>query len=127
MLRLTAKYADWWNVSSTGIEGYRRLVSECEQACISVGRDPSTLKRTWGGAVACAATLEEALALAGDRYSPGNPDDDFSFLGTPQQVIEQMQRFIELGVDYFMLDCMGFPSQTCLNMFINEVLPALKY
>ena len=23
MLRLTAKYADWWNVSSSGVEAYR--------------------------------------------------------------------------------------------------------
>jgi alkanesulfonate monooxygenase SsuD/methylene tetrahydromethanopterin reductase-like flavin-dependent oxidoreductase (luciferase family) len=38
MLHLTAKYADWWNVSSTGIEGYKHMAEECERACADVGR-----------------------------------------------------------------------------------------
>lgn len=125
LLRLTAKYADWWNVSSLGVDGYRSLVKECERACLEVGRDPSTLKQTWSGGCACAATQEEAQALAGDLYSAEN-DDDFGFVGTPQQVIEQMRYFIDLGVDYFMLDCAGFPGLTTLRMLINEVLPALN-
>src|SRR5512139_1641377 len=33
MLRLAAKYADEWNVSSTGPQRYRRLVEEFERAC----------------------------------------------------------------------------------------------
>lgn len=43
MLRLTAKYADWWNVSSTGLEGYRHLVKDCERACANLGRHPAPL------------------------------------------------------------------------------------
>lgn len=125
MLRMTAKYADWWNVSSIGIEPYRNLVAECERACLEVGRDPSTLKRTWVGGCACSSTQEEALALAGDRISAENADD-FGFVGTPQQVIEQMRHFVELGVDYFMLDCAGFPDLVTLRMLIDDVLPALN-
>ncbi len=34
------------------------------------------------------------------------------FIGTPKQILEQMQPFIELGIDYFMLDCSGFPDLT---------------
>ena len=48
------------------------------------------------------------------------------FVGTPAQIIEQMQPFIELGVDYFMLDCGGFPRLTTVEMLVNEVLPALN-
>jgi alkanesulfonate monooxygenase SsuD/methylene tetrahydromethanopterin reductase-like flavin-dependent oxidoreductase (luciferase family) len=126
MLRVTAKYADWWNVSSTGVEGYRRLVEECERACADVGRDPITLRRSWCGGCACARTQEEAERFAGDLYSANNPDDDFGFVGTPQQVVEQMRCFITLGVDYFMLDCSGFPNLTTLELLANEVLPALN-
>ncbi|MCA9925628.1 MAG: LLM class flavin-dependent oxidoreductase, partial [Anaerolineales bacterium] len=46
MLRLTAKYADGWNVSSTGIRQYRRLVAAFERACAEVGRDPATVRRS---------------------------------------------------------------------------------
>lgn len=125
MLRLTAKYADWWNVSSTSLASYQPMVERLKQTCHELGRDPSTIRKTWAGGCACAPTHEEAAALVDDR---GNADDeeDFDFVGTPDRLIEQMRRFIDLGVDYFMLDCGGFPKLTTLEMLINEVLPALR-
>ncbi len=125
MLRLTAKYADWWNVSSSGIERYRRMAEAFERACAEVGRDPSTVRRSWGGGCACAPTQAEAEVFAGGLYSSAS-DEDFGFVGAPQQLVEQMRPFIELGVDYFMLDCGGFPKLTTLEMLIHEVLPALN-
>lgn len=126
MLSVTARYADWWNVSSTGIEGYQRLVEECERACADVSRNPETLRRSWCGGCACASTPEEAERLARESNIANNTDDDFDFVGTPEQLVEQMRAFIELGVDYFMLDCSGFPNLTTLELLANEVLPALN-
>lgn len=126
MLRLAAKYADWWNVSSLSIERYRQVAVECEQACSEVGRDPATLRRTWVGGCVCSPTQEEALLVAGDRYSAEDKFDDFGFVGTPEQVMQQMLPFIEAGVDYFILDCGGFPNLTTLEMLISKVLPALN-
>lgn len=125
MLRLTAKYADWWNVSSTGIARYRRMVAEFEQACVEGGRDPATVRRTWGGGCVCAATQAAVERFAGDRYSSSS-DDDFDFVGTPQQLVQQMRPFIDLGVDYFILDCGGFPDLTTLELLVKEVLPAVN-
>lgn len=125
MLRLTATYADWWNVSSTGIDGCRRMVKMFAAACAEVGRDPATVRRTWVGGCACAPTRAEAEALAGGRFSPAD-DDDSGFVGTPQQSVEQMRPFIDPGVDYFMLDCSGFPRLTALEMPVAEALPALN-
>ena len=126
MLRLTAKYADWWNVSSLGVVAYRQVVQESEQACREVGRDPSTLKRTWCGGCACAPTHAEAQRFARNRFSAENEQDDFGFVGTPQQVLQQMRPFIELGVEYFILDCSSFPDLTTLKLLVDEVLPALQ-
>lgn len=127
MLRLVAHYADWWNVSSTGIEAYRDLVEELERACDEVGRDPATVRRVWSGGCICAPTQAEALELARHR---GNGDVIYEagedFVGTPAQVIEQMGPFIELGVDAFLLDCGGFPRLTTVEMLIDYVLPALN-
>ena len=125
MLRLTARYADWWNVSSIGPGIYARMAREFEQACADVGRDPATVRRTWGGGCACASTPAEARRLAGNRVSADN-EEDFGFVGTPVQIVEQMGRFIELGVDYFMVDCSGFPTLTTLELLVHEVLPALN-
>ena len=126
MLHLTARFAGEWNVSSTGLIGYHRLVDEFEKACKVEGRNPLTVRRSWCGGCSCAPTQAEAERFAGDRYSANNPEDDFGFVGTPQQVIEQMQSFINLGVDSFMVDCGGFPNLTTLKMLINEVLPVLQ-
>jgi alkanesulfonate monooxygenase SsuD/methylene tetrahydromethanopterin reductase-like flavin-dependent oxidoreductase (luciferase family) len=51
---------------------------------------------------------------------------DFGFVGTPAQVIEQMRPFIDLGVDYFMLGCEGFPNLELLELLLDEVAPALN-
>jgi alkanesulfonate monooxygenase SsuD/methylene tetrahydromethanopterin reductase-like flavin-dependent oxidoreductase (luciferase family) len=125
MLRLTAKYADEWNVSSTGITKYRHLVTAFEHACTEVDRHPSTVQRSWGGGCICARTQVEAENLAGDRYST-DPQDDFDFVGTPKQIIAQMRPFIDLGVSSFLLDCGGFPSLTTLELLVNEVLPIIN-
>ncbi len=129
MLRLTARHADWWNVSSTGIEQYRSYVQEFERACAEIGRDPATVRRTRGGGCVCASSTAEVVELAAGRlqlrgasaYQVGE-----DFVGTPAQIIEQMQPFVELGVDYFMLDCGGFPQLTTVELLVHEVLPALN-
>jgi alkanesulfonate monooxygenase SsuD/methylene tetrahydromethanopterin reductase-like flavin-dependent oxidoreductase (luciferase family) len=130
MLRLVARHADWWNVSSTKIAEYRRLVDEFRRACDDVGRDPATVRRTWGGGYVCAPTEAAVADLTSERplvlgaeyaYQVGE-----DFVGTPAQIVEQMRPFIELGVDYFMLDCGGFPRLTTVELLVNEVLPAIN-
>jgi alkanesulfonate monooxygenase SsuD/methylene tetrahydromethanopterin reductase-like flavin-dependent oxidoreductase (luciferase family) len=125
MMRLTARHADWWNVSSTGPQEYRRAAEEFARACDAVGRDPATIRRTWVGGCACAPTQAEAERLTGGRFD-SHSVDDFGFVGTPSQLVEQMRPFIALGVDYFMLDCGGFPELTTLEMLVGEVLPMLN-
>ena len=130
MLRLVARHADWWNVSSTGIADYRNLVDEFQRACDEVRRDPATVRRVWAGGCVCAPTEAEVADLATERplvlgeafaYQVGE-----DFVGTPAQIVEQMRPFVELGVDLFLLDCGGFPRLTTVEMLANEVLPALN-
>jgi alkanesulfonate monooxygenase SsuD/methylene tetrahydromethanopterin reductase-like flavin-dependent oxidoreductase (luciferase family) len=121
ILRLIARYADWWNVSGVSIDNYRLFVQESERACEDVGRDPRTLRRTWFGRCLCAPTEEAVQALNVD-----NLPTDRAFVGTPEQVIAQMRAFVDLGVDYFMFSNGGFPHLTTLEMLINEVLPAFE-
>ncbi len=77
----------------------------------------------------CAPTEAGVAKLAAGRLQMGEGygyQVGEDFVGTPAQVIEQMQPFVELGVDYFMLDCGGFPRLTTVEMLVNEVLPALN-
>jgi alkanesulfonate monooxygenase SsuD/methylene tetrahydromethanopterin reductase-like flavin-dependent oxidoreductase (luciferase family) len=121
MLRLAARYADWWNVSWTGISDYSKQVVECERACAEINRDPATLRRTWFGGCVCGPTEDAVKSLNITGISSNN-----AFVGTPNQIIEQMLPFIELGVNYFILGSGGFPNLTTLETLIQEVLPALQ-
>lgn len=125
MLRLAARYADDWNVSSTGPSAYRRLAGEFDHACGEVGRDPATVRRSWVGGCVCAPTPEQAAVFALDPAVDAD-GEDFGFVGTPTQIIAQMRPFIELGVTTFILDCGGFPNLTTLELLVTEVLPALN-
>ena len=60
--------------------------------------------------------LARTLGLASRAYIGGLESDRG----------KQMQPFVELGVDYFMLDCQGFPDLTTATMLVTEVLPALN-
>ncbi|MCB0157215.1 MAG: LLM class flavin-dependent oxidoreductase [Caldilineaceae bacterium] len=126
MLHLTARYADWWNVSSTGVADYAAMAEELERACDAVGRDPQTIRRTWAGGCVCRETHAAAQAIAGDGGDVDDADDDFDFVGTPAQLVEQMRAFVALGVDCFMLDCGGFPNLTTLELLVDRVLPQLS-
>jgi alkanesulfonate monooxygenase SsuD/methylene tetrahydromethanopterin reductase-like flavin-dependent oxidoreductase (luciferase family) len=121
MLRVAARYADWWNVSWTGIDTYRLYVQEFERACSEVQRDPATLRRAWFGGCVCGQTEAAVKKLNTNNYSR-----ERAFLGTPTQLIEQMQQFVDLGVDYFMLLNGGFPDLTTLELLVSEVMPALN-
>lgn len=125
MLRVAAKHADWWNVSSTSSKHYQPMVQEFERICADIGRAPSSVRRSWIGGCACAPSEEQAQRFTEGRWR-ADDDDDFGFVGTPQQIIEQMRPFIDLGVDYFMFDCAGFPDLTTLHLLIDEVLPSFK-
>lgn len=124
MLRLIARHADWWNVSWCHINNYRQLVPACERACEEVGRDPATLRRTWFGGCICVEKEAELnkLQIQGTRL-------ENALIGTPQQIIERMQAFIELGVDHFEFSWWGPDRETALRnleLIASEVLPAIK-
>ncbi len=126
MLRLAARYADWWNVSSTGPAEYRRLSQMLDAACTAIGREPGTIRRTWGGGCICAPTREQALQLAGDRYGLDPASNDFDLVGTPGELIDQIRQFVDIGVDYFLVDCGGFPDLTTLESLMGDVIPTFK-
>jgi F420-dependent oxidoreductase-like protein len=52
-LRLTARYADVWNISGGDPEAVAKLIDKFDETCAAVGRDPSTVRRSlqfdWDG------------------------------------------------------------------------------
>lgn len=92
MLRLTARYADAWNVfpSRTGntIERLLPILRRVDAACEAVGRDPATLERT------CAVFIG----------LPGQPDPGDSpqplITGSAEELAESLRAFVEVGISH---------------------------
>jgi alkanesulfonate monooxygenase SsuD/methylene tetrahydromethanopterin reductase-like flavin-dependent oxidoreductase (luciferase family) len=47
-------------------------------------------------------------------------------VGTPVQVAEQLQRFVDVGVEYFCVRVVDFPRFEGIELFANEVIPLLQ-
>ena len=120
-LRVVAKYADWWNITAGTPEGYAHKLAVLRGHCRAVGRDYDQIVKTWAGeAVAVATTESEARRIA--EASPHKSDP---IVGTPEQVAEQVQAFIDAGVQYVIVRAIDFPSTDGIELFASEVMPRL--
>ena len=115
MLKLVARYADGWNIAWTKPEEYVQKLKDFEQACQQEGRDPSQVRRSWFGRCICTTSKEEAATLKG----PG-------LLGTPEQIVEQIQAYVDLGIDHFMLGSREVTDLTTVELLAHEVFPHFK-
>jgi alkanesulfonate monooxygenase SsuD/methylene tetrahydromethanopterin reductase-like flavin-dependent oxidoreductase (luciferase family) len=123
MLRLVARHADWWNTGIDTLDKAKELLKALDAACEAEGRDPKTLRRTAMTGCYCAPTEQKLKELTAMHRGPFG----MGFVGTPSQVVEQMQPFIEAGFDYFMISAGGvFHDLTSPELLAHEVLPALN-
>jgi F420-dependent oxidoreductase-like protein len=111
--RLAARYADEFNLSSSGPEKARAAFADVDAACVAIERDPSTLTHsTMAGVLIGRDDGEMAARLAAAAAALGSADDDQAWLderlerwitGTPDQAREAVRRFAEAGVERMML------------------------
>ena len=123
-MKHAAKYADIWNYPDSPLDRYVERQTLLKRHIDDIGRDPATLRCSWFGRVAIGRTEAEAAARGLSRENKWTRDN--AFVGTPQQIAEQMNAFIEIGCDYFMVDIIGAPDETVISLFIEEVIPALN-
>lgn len=123
MMRLVARYADWWNTGIDTLEKAKEQLKALDAACEQVGRDPKTLRRTAMVQCYCVSTERKVKEYAERQKRPFGLD----IVGTPAQVVELLQPFIEIGFDYYMIAARDFPHDlTTLELLAHEVLPALN-
>ena len=121
-MRLAVQYADGWNLPDANIEKYRDRLTILKQHCADLERDPASIQLSWFGRLAVANSEAEALALSNGRWTKDN-----AFVGTPQQVVDLMLPFVDLGVEYFMLEVLGLPDPAVIGLVTEDVLPRLRH
>ena len=120
-MALAARFADWWSLPDANFAVYSERVKVLRDTCASINRDPASLRLTWFGRLAVAKSEQEAEALSNGEWTK-----EQAFVGTPAQVVEQMQEFAELGVDYFMVEVLGLSDSETRGMVLEDVLPKLE-
>lgn len=117
-LKITAKYADEWNVWGT-VETLRHKMAILDQHCADIGRDPKSIKRT---AVALLFMSEDNGFLEKMRSAELQ---QAAIIGTPAEVKEIVADYAAAGVDELIVPdfTLGPREQkiATLDTFITEV------
>jgi alkanesulfonate monooxygenase SsuD/methylene tetrahydromethanopterin reductase-like flavin-dependent oxidoreductase (luciferase family) len=111
--RLAARFADEFNLSSSGPDKAREAFAAADAACVAIERDPATLTHsTMAGVMIGRDDGEMAERLAATTKALGNAPGDREWLeerlerwitGTPEQAREKVARFADAGVERIML------------------------
>ncbi|WP_207591738.1 LLM class flavin-dependent oxidoreductase [Halomontanus rarus] len=126
-LRVTAEYADRWNIPGVGPDTYEHKLEVLADHCEDLGRDYDDIEKT----VTVNALLREDSAAARSAYrshleetpdGPPAPDDVPAAVGTPAEVAAVVETFGDLGVEMFQIEVPKNDRRTA-ELFVDEVLP----
>jgi F420-dependent oxidoreductase-like protein len=123
LLRIVARHAHGWNVWLMPVEDYRRKVEVLAGHCRDAGRDPATIARSLGIALAVAPTEQEVGEELKRRE--GKREPRFVVSGTPEQVAAQLQPYVDLGARTIIIEGIAAFNREMLALFKREVAPAL--
>jgi F420-dependent oxidoreductase-like protein len=126
-LRVVARHADVANFGGKPHE-WQHKAEVLKQHCEDVGRDYDEIRKTISGEVLIRETeaeLEEIGSLSlwrepFDSWRQGN------LVGTPEQVCEKLQAYIDLGCTGFVPWCSDYPSTQSLELFAEQVIPSFR-
>jgi F420-dependent oxidoreductase-like protein len=119
---LAARYADEFNVPFSTVEVTRECFERVAKASEDAGRVASgrpALTLSVAQTIACGRTTAEAQRRA-DRI--GGPPRLF---GTPDQVVEQIERFAQIGVTRLYLQILDLNDLDHLDVIAGEIAPKL--
>src|SRR4051794_31155521 len=121
-LRTVAKWATGWNTFFGDPAGYEHKVDVLEEHCAQVGRDPMEIRRQ----IVVRTVLGETEADARERAQQRGLAPEGAVIGTPDQLVERLAPYRELGVGDFLM--MGRPplDRTTVELFAAQVGPALR-
>jgi alkanesulfonate monooxygenase SsuD/methylene tetrahydromethanopterin reductase-like flavin-dependent oxidoreductase (luciferase family) len=72
---------------------------------------------------------EQELIDAGTRSFWGEPFESWqagNLVGTPEQVAEKLQTYIDLGCTGFVPWCSDYPEHETLRLFAEKVMPQVR-
>jgi probable F420-dependent oxidoreductase len=97
-LRLTAQYADYWNMFiGTNDEDLTVVHRAVDEACVKAGRDPATLHRTASAMIDLPGSEKSPVAVRAYRSSRALP------AGTPEELGDRLRALAGMGISHVQL------------------------
>ncbi len=127
-IKLAAKHADWWNLSDTKVDVFKQRMGILEAHCADQDRDFATIRKTFFGRMVVGITMESAhqRGLTQGRSHYAGWTLEGALVGTPDDILAQIQPYVDLGVDYFMLEVVDIEKADVLDMALNKIFPAIQ-
>lgn len=117
-LAIAARWADGWNVPYVSPEQFAHKRQVLHDHCAVVGRDPTSITCTINvGAAVDEEALQAQFGGTADFVRGG------VLIGSPEQMIDQVGRYIEVGVDQINL-AMRAPWDLSILDHVAEVMAA---
>jgi alkanesulfonate monooxygenase SsuD/methylene tetrahydromethanopterin reductase-like flavin-dependent oxidoreductase (luciferase family) len=133
-LRLVAKYAEKSNFGGPPIDVQRKM-NALKRHCKDVGRDFDEITKSTNLGVIVYPTREEYLEDMRKRWNNNNEPETFDewlkkaeavyIGGTPDECAEQLRKYVELGVDLFVIRFGDIPDLDGLRLFAKKVIPQI--
>jgi len=129
---VTAPYADRFDFGYLrSIEVYKKKLETLEKTCRTVGRDFGSVEKScWPGAQVIVAQNKSEVEKEVAKKNPlGLSLEEFkrvNSVGTPAQIREQLQPWLDLGVTYFMLYFGDLPDAVGPRLFAEEVMKPMR-
>ncbi|MFM8626680.1 MAG: LLM class F420-dependent oxidoreductase [Actinomycetota bacterium] len=126
-LRVVAQHADVSNFGSS-LEEFTRKREILKGHCATVGRDEDEIRKTISSEVFIRETEAEVVA-AGSLNIYGEPAESWrakALVGTPEQVSEKIQAYLDAGCTGFIPWCPDYPSTETMELFATKVIPNFR-
>ena len=126
-LRVVARLGDASNFGGKPDE-FAHKCAVLQSHCTAVGRDYDEIQKTWSPEVFIREN-EADITDGGSRSIVGEPFDSWSagnLVGTPDQVAEKIQTYVDLGCPGFYPWCSDYPDTQTKELLATRVLPAVR-
>jgi F420-dependent oxidoreductase-like protein len=126
-LRVVAEHADVSNFGSS-LEEFIKKRAILQDHCRIIGRDEDTIRKTISSEVFIRETEKEIIE-AGSKNLWGEPAESWrakALVGTPEQVSEKIQKYLDADCTGFIPWCADYPSTETLELFATKVIPNFR-
>jgi F420-dependent oxidoreductase-like protein len=126
-LRVVARHADCSNFGGKPHE-WEHKRDVLREHCKAVGRDADEIRMTISGELFMRES-EDEVTSGGTRSMWNEPFDSWcegNLVGTPEQVAEKVQRYVDLGCRGFVPWCSDYPDTESLRLFAEKVVPEFR-